>query len=359
MNSLYAEIEKSLSEDKSLVEITIIEQNGSTPRTAGTKMLVLNDGSIRGTIGGGLYEAKAIEFGKNILYNNKALSSNGSLLSFDLHTKNKPTDMDMICGGDLRLLVEHVLPNKQNIELYKSIVSSESLNKACTIITRIQKKSDSSDVSIEKAFVSFDNFSESLNEAILPQELLSSIKKNEQMHNYQLDTYEFCFDSLLTPYKVYIFGAGHVSCELAKITDFLDFKTIVLDDRSEFCNKERFATSDVLVLQGLDVENVQKYFNTLSIGERDGIIIVTRGHARDKDVLECSMKTAAGYIGMIGSKSKRQTTYDYLISQGFAREDFERIFSPIGLSIGAQTPQEIAISISAQLIEWRAGKLNT
>ncbi len=362
MKTLYSEIVQNLLENKVVVETTIVEQNGSAPRTAGTKMLVFEDSSISGTIGGGLYEAKAIEYAKQLHmdYKNNKISTS-AILSFDLKTKSTPTDMDMICGGDLRVLVECIPPTTQLIEFYNRIVECEKAYEACTVLTKIKHsdKNDSSTVTIERAFISENEKFESINKNIVPNEIYDKFLQTKSVNYNKFDGVEYFFDSICKPYKIYIFGAGHVSCDLAKITNFLDFKTIVLDDRSEFCNRDRFPDAEIKVLPSLDKITIESYLSEQNINNYDGIIIVTRGHARDKDVLECSVSTKAGYIGMIGSKSKRQSTYNHLISKGYAKEDFDKIYSPIGLSIGAQSPQEIAISISAQLIQWRSNMLNT
>ncbi len=358
MKTLYQQILNNLLDSKHLVEITIIEQNGSTPRTAGTKMLFLADGSISGTIGGGLYEAKAIEQAKNILANaeNHKLY-NASTLQFDLETKAKPTDMDMICGGTLRLLFEYIEASKKNIELYEHIVNIEKIGGLAVIVTKMSfgDLDRENNIILEKGLYSSVLDVHNINQSLI-LEVWEQIENNN-FKNYFVNSFEYCFDVIKKPYTLHIFGAGHVACELAKITNFLDFKTIVLDDRAEFCNKERFAESEIVVLPSLEQGQVEEYFKSQILDEQSGIIIVTRGHARDKDVLICSLKNKSGYVGMIGSKSKKQTTYNYLLENGFNENDLQRVHSPIGLTIGAQTPEEIAISIAAELIMWRSGKL--
>ncbi len=360
MQSFTREILEKLNNNKSLVQVTIIEQDGSTPRTAGTKMLVFADSSIQGTVGGGLYEAKAIEFATNLLKDGKNIQEKqGHFLSFDMKVKDKPTDMDMICGGALRLLIEYIAPNAENKKFYTSLNDCEEKGIACVAVTKLsyENKVDRSKALIEKALVGKD-VSEEINISLLPSEVREIINEDKNIPNYFRENEEYCFDTMKKPYTLYIFGAGHVSCELAKIAEYLDFKTVVLDDREEFCNKVRFSQSETIVLPSLDKENISNYLNSVALSNQEGIVIVTRGHARDKEVLECALRTSAGYLGMIGSKSKKQATYNRLLNSGFNEEDLLRIYSPIGLSIGAQSPEEIAISICAQLIQWRANKLN-
>jgi xanthine dehydrogenase accessory factor len=149
---------------------------------------------------------------------------------------------------------------------------------------------------------------------------------------------------------VFIFGAGHISRQLALLTRLVGFRTVVLDDRPEFANRERFASADeVVVLPSLDGAMAD-----LPLDENSFIVLVTRGHAHDKNLLGEALATRAGYIGMIGSRRKRDAVYQDLEKEGFAPEAFQRVHSPIGLSIAAETPEEIAVSIAAELIAVRA-----
>ena len=160
---------------------------------------------------------------------------------------------------------------------------------------------------------------------------------------------EYLIEPVFNYERVYIFGAGHVAQKIADITKMLDFKTIVLDDREEFANRERFKTADEVKT----IPSFDNLFNYIKVDSRSYIIIVTRGHAYDKEVLAQMLKTDAKYIGMIGSKTKRDFIYNSLLNEGYTLKDIERVYCPIGLSIFAQTPEEIAVSIAAELVKIR------
>ncbi|MGD9211980.1 MAG: XdhC family protein, partial [Desulfobacteraceae bacterium] len=150
--------------------------------------------------------------------------------------------------------------------------------------------------------------------------------------------------------RVYLFGAGHVAQPTARFAAMVGFRVIVIDDRSNFANSERFPEAhDIRV-----IEDFEKVLSDLPINEDSFIVILTRGHFHDGTVLKQALKTNAGYIGMIGSRRKRDLIYDDLLNQGFSRDDFKRVHAPIGLSIGAETPEEIGMSIVAELIHKRA-----
>lgn len=150
--------------------------------------------------------------------------------------------------------------------------------------------------------------------------------------------------------KAYIFGAGHISKDVAVILSLLEFRTIVIDDREEFANSERFPESEVIVLDSF--ENIPDF----PIDENSYIIILTRGHLYDSSSLEWALKKNPCYIGMIGSRTKIGLTYEKLMKNGFSKQELDKVHAPIGIKLDAQTPAEIAVCIAAELINCRANK---
>jgi xanthine dehydrogenase accessory factor len=150
-----------------------------------------------------------------------------------------------------------------------------------------------------------------------------------------------------------IFGAGHVSRPTAQVAALCGFAVTVLDDRLDFANAARFPQAETRVL-----ESFTDCFHGLPCGPEAFVVIVTRGHAFDAEVLAQALRTRAGYIGMIGSRRKRDAVYQRLRGQGFTDADLARVSCPIGLDIGAETPEEIAVSIVAELIQSRAARKN-
>lgn len=151
----------------------------------------------------------------------------------------------------------------------------------------------------------------------------------------------------------YIFGGGHVAYALEPVLRHVDFRTVVIDDREEYANAERYPHAERTIV----VDNFDYAFDDIETDEDSYIIIVTRGHRGDLQVLRQALKKPHAYLGMIGSRRKNRILYDALLEEGFKEEDFEEIYSPIGLSIGSETPEEIAISIVAEIIQVRS-KLN-
>jgi len=159
---------------------------------------------------------------------------------------------------------------------------------------------------------------------------------------------EVFIEPILPPPTLYIFGGGHISLPLAKIGKLLGFKIAVIDDRAEFANPQRFPEAE-LTLAG----DLKKVFPELKINKSSYIVIITRGHQYDELALEWAVGTQAKYIGMIGSRTKNKAILSHLLAKGIPQELLDKVNAPIGLEIGAQTPEEIAISIMAEIVKVR------
>jgi xanthine dehydrogenase accessory factor len=165
-------------------------------------------------------------------------------------------------------------------------------------------------------------------------------------------------DPLATPITVYVFGGGHISASLVPLCHLLGFQTVVVDDRADFASRERFPQATRLVaVPSFDHALAESPIGPIgAIGKDSYVVIVTRGHGGDQAILRQALRCQPGYIGMIGSRRKRQLAFDHLSSEGFTADDLARVVCPIGLPIGAETPEEIAVSIAAQLVAARAGR---
>lgn len=147
--------------------------------------------------------------------------------------------------------------------------------------------------------------------------------------------------------RLILCGGGHIARALAPLALMLDWDVTVLDDRAEFANVQRFPGCEVLCGSFPDL------LERLEVGERDHIVIVTRGHAGDELCLRWALSRSHGYLGMIGSRGKIALLKKHLFALGITEEQFSPVHAPIGLDIGAQTPAEIAVAIAAEMIDWR------
>ncbi len=158
---------------------------------------------------------------------------------------------------------------------------------------------------------------------------------------------EFFMEPLFVKGRLYIFGGGHIALHLSRMADMLEWSYTVIEDREEFCNVQRFPNADELILQ-----NPADFAESYSFTEKDFVVLITRGHEHDYEIMRQVLPKPTAYLGMIGSKVKRRDIYGRLQKDdGFSEEELKKIHSPIGLDIGAETPQEIALSIMAELVK--------
>jgi xanthine dehydrogenase accessory factor len=205
---------------------------------------------------------------------------------------------------------------------------------------------------------SSDKMEEKLEKYLLEEDiknqLLSADKTESELKKIKLDKnnqIEFFLEPVLDKPHLTVFGAGHIAQPLVKICSLLDFSITVVDDREEFLNFNNFPTADQLLTLPY-----KEFFANSNIKENDFLVIVTRGHQYDYQVLKNVIDSQAKYIGMIGSSRKIKTVYDKLREDGISEEKLKQVHAPIGLDIGSETPAEIAVAIAAEIIAVRRDK---
>jgi len=181
-----------------------------------------------------------------------------------------------------------------------------------------------------------------------PQRLEYRLKEGEEVGMICGGDVEVFIEPILSVPTLYIFGGGHIALYLAKMGKLAGFKIGVIDDRDEFASPQRFPEAELTM-----VEDFAKAFQNLKIDKSSYIVIVTHGHMGDEVVLEGALATGAKYIGMIGSKTKNRVIFSHLLAKGIPQEQLDRVHAPIGLEIYSQTPEEIAVSILAEVIKVR------
>jgi xanthine dehydrogenase accessory factor len=253
---LFEEIVRLRKAGQKCALATIVEVNGSIPSYESAKILVREDGSMAGTIGGGCVEAEVWNAAREVIETEKPRH-----LTFNLG-QDAAYDNGLICGGQLNVFVEAIVPQPAAL----------------------------------------------------------------------------------------IFGAGHISKSLAKVSAMAGFAVSVIDNRQSFANRERFPDVDEVI-----AEEYEEVFERLEVNSSSYVIIVTRGHRDDMRVLRWAITTPARYVAMIGSKRKVIAVLREFEREGVARDQFDRIYAPMGLEIGAITPEEIAVSVCAEMIAVRRG----
>jgi xanthine dehydrogenase accessory factor len=335
-----------LEDGEDLVQATIIKHAGSTPRSVGSKMFIRRDGSVIGSIGGGLVEFEMQKQARQIFATGKA-----RIESVELSGKDAATTDQMICGGRLEFLLEYLSADATSSREFRKLVTTLQESKKGYLIKALDTKgktlSRMESSLVRKNSPVLGSFPGS--DSWIPV-LTAEADRRKCPVVVEVEGKSFFVEPTFSPGTVYLFGAGHVSRPVAELANMVGFGTVVFDDRSEFANAERFPNADRIIV----IPSYDNLFSGLDIDRDSYLVIVTRGHLHDKTVLEQSLRTGAGYIGMIGSRRKQHLVYQELMEKGFSEEDLKRVFNPIGLDISAETPEEIAVSIVAELIQVRA-----
>ena len=230
---------------------TIVECKGSSPQKQGAKMLIRDDGSLMGTLGGGCLEADVVQGALMAMRDGSPLT-----MPFELTER----EGGLVCGGTVLVYIEPILPEPHLI----------------------------------------------------------------------------------------ILGAGHVGKALTKLARFTGFRVTVVDDRAEYANRENIPDAT-----DLSVRNFEHAFDDSTVTKNTFIVVATRGHNHDLDAVKAALRTQAGYVGLMGSRRKKALLQKALAESGFSPKDISRVIIPVGESIGSVTPEEISVSIMAQIIKLR------
>ncbi len=354
MDRIYSEIVQGLQRKEKLALATLIHRIGSAPRAVGAKYLIREDGRTIGSIGGGCVEAEVWQGAQEVITEER-----GRVFRFNL-TSEQLAEGGLICGGNIDIFLEPL--KEEFLNIYQEIMRIKQKGGSAILATLISSEKDFPRKDGRKLLIKTSGErlgsllgGEGLEKEILKQSkiLLSEKKPRVIVFPLEDNQIEVLLEPIVSEPTVFIFGAGHISQQLAPLAKKVDFKVVVLDDREMFANRQRFPEADEII-----VTEFEKSFNRISIDDASYIVIVTRGHLYDGLVLEQAIKTNARYIGMIGSKKKIKTLFDHLLEKGISQEDLNRVHAPIGIEINSETPEEIAVSIVAELIKVRGEKIN-
>jgi xanthine dehydrogenase accessory factor len=355
MNDLYQKLIERIEEGRACVLATVIRQSGPAPRGVGAKCLIDEAGLVSGTVGGGILEARTIEDARRVLETSLPHRIRFTLKGTDV------ADTDMLCGGDVELFLEPAaMSGPEGIDLYRKLLRVGARGGAGVLATLLDRASWEGGrlpkIFVQKDGESTGGFSGFQGIEAGLRERLGHILGSRSPGVLFLpgpggDRTEVFVEPLISAPVLYIFGGGHVARQIVPLAGRVGFHVEVVDDRAEFSNPADFPEAGAV--HRLPFDQVMAH---LPVDADSYLVIVTRGHLHDKEVLAQALKTPARYLGMIGSRRKRDAIYEKLLEEGFTREDLSRVHSPIGLEIGAETPEEIAVSIVAELIQMRARK---
>lgn len=332
MKQLFEELGQMLAQGKEAVLVTVIASSGSTPRGAGSRMLVRGDGSIRGTIGGGAVEYRSIQAAM------AAMQKKASYIKGFSLAPNEVSDIGMVCGGDVTVYFQYVNPKDEEVR--------ELCSQVLDAFGRDEDSWLAMDITDETCWkMGIGNRQEGWGN--LPG---TTAAFGSKAHRWEAGGRNYYVEPLVQAGRVYIFGGGHVAQELVPVLAHLGFRCVVMDDREEFANPQVFLGAEQTVAG--DMGRIGDY---LAVGHRDYVCVMTRGHSFDYLVQRQMLACRPRYLGVIGSRNKIAAVAGKLMEDGFTREEIEMCHMPVGTQIYAETPAEIAISIAGELIAVRAG----
>ena len=350
MQDVFHEAVNQLGKSEPVVVATVVRTKGSTPQKPGAKLLVRNDGSGVGTLGGGCVEGDIWFAAKELMRSGGPAQDRDYQLNEDLAAQD-----GLVCGGTMYFLIDPIYRPDEYLPFAREIDEAYGGGPAVALATLIKPANGASASTGAKLFIR--EYGDTEGTLGSPEVDQDAAKKARELMVHGKNDYavsgdgaEFFIEAYTTPPQIVLCGGGHVSKSIAPLAKKLDFRVFVTDDREEFSNKDRFPEADILV-----AKKPEDALPELPINPNTFIIIATRGHRYDNVALESAVKTSARYVGLLGSRRKTILIYEDLIHSGVPMERISEIRSPVGLDIHARTPDEIAVSIMAEILMFRLG----
>lgn len=343
MKKVFESINQLLEAGNDMVLVTIIAGSGSTPRGAGARMWVLPDGSSHGTIGGGNVEYQAYLKALELLKEKESTT-----VGYNLGTQDT-ANIGMVCGGQVVVYFQYISHEDPECRalIGEILMQCEREEDAWLIMDVSEGQVWSMGLYTRNGGLRGVRLCEQGKEQGSIE--LEPILKNRAVR-MEIEGRLYYAEPIVKAGTVYVFGGGHVAQELVPVLARLDFKCVVLDDREEFANAEKFPEAAETIL--CDFENI---FRDIEITGNDYVVIMTRGHMHDYQIQSQVLAKKPFYIGVMGSRRKIAFVTEKLMADGYSKEEIDVCHMPIGTNILAETPAEIAVSIAGELIQTRAG----
>jgi|TARA_B110000263_G_scaffold127416_1_gene110874 xanthine dehydrogenase accessory factor len=347
MKDVFEAAIEEIRNNRKFVISTVTRTIGSTPQKTGAKLLVREDGSGVGTLGGGCVEGDIWFASSEKIKRKEDAEVRPYELNEDLAAKD-----GLVCGGTMHFLIDPI-DNKLEFEFYlDEIKKAYNGDKPVALIQmldsdsklEIGKKILVREDGTKTTNLVDDNFDEKV---IKEARQLMALGKNKTL---QMEGKTIYIEAFTTPPKLLIAGGGHVSNAISKLAKPLGFELNIFDDRKEFANEERFPEADEV-----KVASYSEGFKKFNVNANTFIIIATRGHRQDDAATKAALDTNASYVGLLGSKRKTILIIEKLLFEGIDEDSFGKLRAPVGLNIGARTPEEIAISIISEILSFRLG----
>jgi xanthine dehydrogenase accessory factor len=350
MQDVFHETVKALERGEACVLATVIQTEGSTPQKPGAKLLVRADGSGVGTLGGGCVEG-------DIWFAAKTLLRSGGpteVREYELTEEIAARD-GLICGGTMYFLLDPIRESGEFLPQVQQVEQAYNGGAPVGIATLVGTPENSPLPVGTKLFMQENGTTQgTLGVEELDQEASRKARELITYGNCDYLTtdsgYQVFIETYTTPPTLVIMGGGHISKALSALAQPLGYKYYIVDDRQEFANAERFPGAAATIVTSYDAG-----LNDIPMNANSAVVVATRGHKYDDMAAEAAVRSSAGYVGILGSKRKNLLIYEELFRKGIPEERIRAVRAPVGLDLGGRTPEEIALSIMAEIVAVRLG----
>ena len=339
---------ETLRDGRPCVLATVVRTKGSTPQKAGAMLLVRDDGSGLGTLGGGCVEGDIWFAAQEMLRQEGGPEFKDYYLNEDIAARD-----GLVCGGTMYFYLEPLRRSDDFLPLGDEILEAYDGGEPVSLATIVNSPRRPELLGAKLLLRADGTVSGTLGAPALDEPALETARRIADIGNTESITAEgaeIFVEGFTTPPTLVMVGGGHVGKATADLANLLGYRVYVVDDRPEFANKERFPYAEQVV-----VAPYHQWAEHLSINVNSFLVVATRGHRFDDMALESALKTRARYIGLLGSRRKTLMIYRRLMEQGVAKERIREVYAPVGLNIGALTPEELAVSIMSEIIMVRRG----
>ena len=349
MKEVIQEAVKLLESGQPGVLATVVRTKGSTPQKAGAMLLVRQDGSGVGTLGGGCVEGDIWFAAKEILRRRGGPEFKDYFLNEDVAARD-----GLVCGGTMYFFLEPLWSPDDYVEIGEQLIEAYEGGDAVSLATVVNVADGGKNLGAKLLLRLDGSTVGTLGDTELDFRATEVAQRVADVGNIESfstdDGTEVFVEGFTTPPTLVMVGGGHVGKATADLAHNLGYRVFVVDDREEFSNKDRFPYAEQVVVAPYD-----QWPQHLDVNVNSFIVAATRGHRFDDMALESALTTRARYVGLLGSRRKNLMIYQRLSMEGVPLERLKEIHAPVGLDIGALTPEELAVSIMSEIIMVRRG----
>ena len=349
MKEVIQETVRQLQGQQPCVLATVVRTKGSTPQKAGSMLLVRQDGTGVGTLGGGCVEGDIWYAAREMLRTHSGPEFKDYFLNEDIAARD-----GLVCGGTMYFYLEPMWEPDDFLDIGNRVIEAYEGGDPVGLATIVNVPEGNPNLGAKLMLLLDGGVVGTLGTRELDDRAVAMARQVADVGSVESfatdDGVEVFVEGFTTPPTLAVIGGGHVGKATADLANMLGYRVFIVDDRPEFSNPERFPYAEQTV-----VTNYERWSEDLSINVNTFVVVATRGHRFDDMALESALKTRARYIGLMGSRRKNLMIYRRLLEQGVPLERLKEVHAPIGLDIGGLQPEELAVSIMSELIMTRRG----